>query len=200
MYGNRKIVAIALLTTLITGIHFWLLSSDFYEKKLVKSIAQKSKSQRPTIAALWANSVVGQQTLNNPQSALAENQSSSNELQNQGATRTIRKNPFFFGGNPNSQDPESQFRVAQKLQELALKNEQLIRSSSAKTALKDLKEILFGSEKTQENEKKCCLVATSINEASCNSTALSTRYQNIFNSLLPILNELAREGIKEFCE
>ena len=200
MCGNRKIVTIALLTTLITGIHFWLLSSNFYEKRTFKLITHISKSQRPTIAALWANSATGQKIQNISQTVRADKQSNDSEFQNQGATRAAPINPFLFKGGSSNEDPESQFHFSRRLKETILKNEQLARSASTETALRDLKDILFGSVKNQEKEKKCCQVATFNHEASCSSMELTKRYQNIFDSLRPRLNELAREGIKEFCE
>lgn len=200
MYSNRNIATIALLTTLIAGIHFWLLSSNFYERKAVKLITHISKSHRPTIAALWAKSAIGEQIQNIPQSEPAGKQSSNSEFQNQGVKRVTPKNPFLFKNGLSNEDPESQFHFSQRLKETTLKHEQLIHSASAETALRDLKDILFSPAKNQGAEKNCCQVVSNSHEANCSSIELTMRYQNIFDSLRSRLNELTREGIKEFCE
>ena len=197
--GLHKRLGLALLVILVTVVHFWLMSIDFYQAHRSWLERLNTNKSRSTITASWASSSNQSNNLGNP-SANSSAKPTETNPQTQ-SVRQTRSSIFAMGSNSSPASAEDPFISSQKLREQTLRNAQVARAASTQTALKDLQDILFHINTTAKSgQKKCCVVAAIQSQASCNLPELTMYYQNIFDSLRSRLNELAREGIKEFCE
>ncbi len=195
----KRYIGIAILALLIAIIHFWLMSIDFYQPHRTWVQHANEKKGRSTIAALWASSSSQSFT---PSKTTPSSAANSTVAPSQPQLiRQPRSSIFSVGSRSAQASAEDPFISSQKLREQTLRNEETSRNASTKTAMRDLKDILFErSGLGKAGQKNCCVVAAIQPQATCNSSELSNYYQSIFESLKPRLNELAREGIVEFCE
>lgn len=196
----KKWGALITLFALVTGIHLWLLSIDLYGAHSLKAKLRNQDLNRPTIAALWSNTYSGGSALINkplPKAEVAENAENSQIK----APSYSKKSPFSFGGTPSATQDQDNYLSSQKLREITIRNEQVSMSASTQTAIRELQGIVFQNSKTTTTgQKNCCTVAAIQSQAICSTPEVSAFYQGIFEALRSRLDNLAREGIKEFCE
>jgi hypothetical protein len=195
----KRGVGVAVLAILIASIHFWLMSIDFYQPHRNLMLHANDKKGRSTIAALWANSPSQSSNLSDS-SATAQTNAIETRAQTPSSTQA-RSSIFSVGSRSSAANAEDPFISSQKLREQRLRNEEIARTASTQTAIRDLKGILFqqGSQ-DHSGQKKCCVVAAFRSQANCNTPELTVYYQSIFDSLKSRLSNLAREGIEELCE
>jgi hypothetical protein len=188
-----------ILAIVILAIHLLILSIDWHQIKLLfqKQALRSTSAIRINWSYHFGNNQIHQETSGPVQNPLIPHADAKNTAV---APKMPQRNSFSFSTELNTQDLEGEFLRSQKIRQINEKNAQLARSGSAQAALHDLKSIFFANTTATTSSSRCCVVTLNKAQAKCNTEPLSQFYQNIFDSLQWRLQELTREGIKEFCE
>lgn len=187
-----------LITLFVTLMHVWvlLINFDSYRTWFYKKYVSKSNPIRVN----WATNFQPSGSANQNDTVFSDSAGSAKGPTNDPpASSTVRRSSFVISENPSSSELEANFRNSQKLQQIHLNNEFQVRSANTQNALRDVKEIFFKNAHGNER-KRCCVVTLQRSQASCNAKELTEFYQNVFESLQTRMIDLAREGIKEFCD
>ena len=192
---NKKLSLLALIF-LITLAHIGILSLDF-EWPNRSSLKKMDIGASMIAAGLWKST---EPLKPDAQESKKVEASNNEEIQaGNSSPPTKTKRSAFSIRNSTETETLDAFQMSQKIREQLLLNELRSRSSSAESAVVQLRQILFQNQKDGSGSLICCTVSHAVNNASCTDSATEIYYKKIADSLRPQLDALGLLGISQIC-